>query len=269
MTLRNKFMRELATLGLPQGPAPGLDLAPVSDADLEPLPEAARRYLGYMRVLGRPRDWAFRLGFWGRFRRSRREPWMQTEAWTYDTRPKVARLFHMQLRFFGVLPVVGRDTYVDGHGRMLIRVLDGLTVGDGRGEAFDVGELSTYLNDGVLIAPSMLLSPDVTWSEVDAHSFDVSLTDHGRTAKARVFIDERGAPLDFETSDRFYADPKNANKTTRCRWTTPVEGWQEVGDRKLPTRGKAIWHPSGEEDLVYAELDFLPDTLAFNVAPGQ
>ncbi len=85
------------------------------------------------------------------------------------------------------LPVLGRDTYADGRGRMLIRLLDLITVGDGTGEAFDIGELVTYLNDGIMMAPSMLLVPEVRWSEVDAGSFDVALTDHGRTVKgARV-----------------------------------------------------------------------------------
>lgn len=113
----------------------------------------------------------------------------------------------------------------------------------------------------------MLLAPRVRWSEVDASSFDVELTDHGRTVKARVFIDERGAPIDFETTDRFYSDRNDASKVTRCRWTTPVDGFQDVGDRRLPTRGKAVWHPP-EGELVYADFTLDPATVAFNVAPG-
>ena len=266
--MHQKFTRELAALGLPASPSPEVDLTPVTEADLHPLPAAARSYLRFMRVVGRPRDWSFRLGFRGRFRRSHREPWMRCEAWQYSTRLALARIFYLQIRFFGFIPVLGRDTYADGRGRMLIRVLDCFTVGDGTGEPFDIGELVTYLNDGVMIAPAMLLVPEVRWSEVDARSFDVALTDHGRTVQARVFLDERGAPVSFETSDRFYADPKDATKVTRCRWTTPIAGWQDVGDRKLPTSGKAVWHPP-EGELDYADFTFDPATLAFNVSPGE
>ena len=81
-------------------------------------------------------------------------------------------------------------------------------------------------------------------------------------------VDERGAPTDFETTDRFYADPKESNKVSRCRWTTPIAGWQNVGDRKLPTSGQAVWHPP-EGELPYADFSFMAATLAFNVAPGQ
>jgi hypothetical protein len=266
--MHEKFMRELVALGLPPGPSPDLDLAPVSDADLAPLPEPARRYLNYMGVVGRPRDWSFRLRFTGRFRRSGADAWMKCEAWQYNTRVALARIFYIQLRFFGLVPVLGRDTYVDGRGRMLIRLLDRFTVGDGTGEAYDIGELVTYLNDGILLAPAMLLVPEVRWSEVDTRSFDVALTDHGRTVKARVFVNERGAPLDFETTDRFYADARDASKATRCRWTTPVDGFQDVGGRRLPTRGKAVWHPP-EGELAYADFTLDAETVAFNVAPGE
>lgn len=267
--MREKFLRELARLGLPTKPGPGWNAESIIEGDLDRLPDAARRYLHFMRAVGRPRDWSFRLGLRGRFRRSRDDAWMTCEAWQYNSRLALARVFYLQLRLFGFLPVLGRDTYVDGRGRMLIRVLDLITVGDGTGEAYDVGELVTYLNDAVLLAPTMLFAPEVEWHERDARSFDLALTDHGRTVKATVIVDERGAPVDFETTDRFYADPNDPAKVSRCRWTTPIAGWQEVGGRMLPTSGRAVWHPEGEPDLEYADFAFEPTTLAFNVAPGE
>jgi hypothetical protein len=267
--MRKTFMRELAALGLPANPPPDAHLAVVTESDLEPLPDSARRYLRFMRVIGRARDWSFRIGFEGKFRRSRDEAWMKCEAWQYDTRLALARIFYLRLRFFGMLPVLGRDTYVGGRGRMLIRLLDLFTVGDGTGEAYDIGELVTYLNDCILIAPTMLLVPCVRWSEVDANSFDVSITDHEHTVAARVFLSESGAPLNFQTMDRFYADPKDARAVSRCLWTTPVTGWQNVANRMLPTRAEAVWHPPGEDELAYADFIFDPATLVFNVAPGQ
>ncbi len=265
--MRKTFLRELASLGLPTCPGPELSLAPVSEQELASLPAAARRYLEFMKVPGRPRDWSFRMRFEGRFRRSRDEAWMRCEAWQYSTRLGLARVFHLKLRFFGLVPVLGRDTYLDGRGRMLIRLLDLVTVGDGTGEAYDIGELVTYLNDGIMLAPSLLLVPEVRWTEVDASSFDVALSDRGRTVSARVFLDERGAPVDFATSDRFYSDPKDPARVTRCRWTTPMAGFMEVADRRLPTRGQAVWHPP-EGELAYADFAVDPASVAFNIAPG-
>ncbi len=262
--MRSKFLRELAALDLPEGPPRDGPSAAVTDADLDPLPGPARRYLRFMGVVGRPRDWSFRLGLTGRFRLGRDRPWMRCEAWQYNSRPPVTRIFHLRVRVAGVVPLLGRDTYVRGRGRMRIRLLDLVTVGDGAGEEFDIGELVTYLNDAVLIAPSMLLAPEVRWTPVDDGSFEVALTDHGRTVTGRVSVDERGAPTDFSTTDRFAADPKNPKKTVRTRWTTPVEGWRTEGDRPLWTRARAVRHPP-EGEFAYIDVTPGPDTLAFNV----
>ncbi len=178
MSLYSRFSREVAALDLPVVSGP---LEVVSNFRLAGLPEPAQRYLRFMGVVGRPRDWSFRCGFTGRFRTSPRKPWMKCEAWQYNNRPAVARVFHIRIRFGGLLPVVGRDTYVDGRGRMLIRLLDLVTMEDGRGEEYNTGELVTYLNDAVLIAPSMLLAPEISWAAADDSSFDVSLADHGRS----------------------------------------------------------------------------------------
>lgn len=260
--MRTKFLNELAGLGLSALPAQG---PPVVAADLEPLPEPARRYLRFMNVLDRPRDTSFRARMTGRFRRSPTDSWMRCEAWQYNCRPNVTRVFHIRIRFGGLVPVLGRDTYAGGRGRMLIRLLDLVTVGDGQGEAYDIGEPVTWLNDGIMIAPSMLLVPEVRWSPVDSGSFDVALTDHGRTVGARVFVDDRGAPLDFSTTDRFYApDPRHP---VRTRWTTPVEGWREVEGRRVWTRGQAVWRlPEGP--FAYADFELDPAALVFNVPPG-
>jgi len=43
-------------------------------------------------------------------------------------------------------------------------LLDRLTVADGHGEESGISELTTYLDDAVLLAPSMLLTPVTTWA---------------------------------------------------------------------------------------------------------
>jgi hypothetical protein len=165
----------------------------------------------------------------------------------------------------GVVPVLGRDTYLRGKGRMLIRPLDLFTVVDAQGPEFDIGELVTYLNDAILLAPSMVLGPEARWSPVDAGSFDVTLTDRGTAVTARVFVDERGAVTDFSTTDRFYAT--GDAPPVRTRWTTPVPGWHEVAGRMVPTGGQAVWQlPDGP--LPYVEGAMVPQDLAFNVPPG-
>lgn len=264
MSFHARFMKEIAAAGLPAGPGSS---DPVAGGDLAVLPEPVQRYMRFMGVEGRPRDWSFRLGFRGRFRRRIDGAWMRCEAWQYNSGPAVARIMHLRIRMGGFVPVVGRDTYLKGHGRMLIKALDRFVVGDGSGVEYDVGELVTYLNDGVLMAPSMLLVPQVSWVPVDAGSFDVRLSDHGRTVTARVTVDERGRPMDFSTTDRFLADPDDPKRLRRARWTTPVAEWVTVDGRPLPGGASAVWHLPGG-DFPYAEFRLIGDSVAFNVPPG-
>ncbi len=261
MTMRSKFLREVTAAGLPQAPATN---PPVTDADLARLPATVQRYLRSMGVVGRPRDWSLRLSFTGRFRMKLDGRWAQITSWQYNTRLDTARIFHMRLRIGGLLPVLGRDSYLHGRGRMLGKALDLLTVVDGSGSEYDVSELVTYLNDAILFAPSMILGPETAWTDVDEHSFDVSLTDRGTTVSARVFVDPHGAPTDFSTTDRFAAD--RSGVLVRYRWTTPVE-MGEIAGRPVCRRGQAIWHlPEGPKP--YAEFSVVPGSLAFNVPPG-
>lgn len=144
------------------------------------------------------------------------------------------------------------------------KLLNVVTVADGHGREFDVGELATWLNDAILVAPSMLLGPATTWADVDDSSFAVTVTDAGLTVAAQVTVDERGAPSDFRTTDRYAALPGGP---VRAPWTTPVAGWSLSGERPLPTGGSAVWHlPEGP--FVYAEGRFVPESIEYNVAPG-
>jgi len=234
--------------------------------DVAALPATARRYMKFMGVVGRPRDWSFRLAWRGSFRPRLDRPWMPCEAWQYNSGLEIARDFRMRLRFWGFVPVIGRDTYRAGRGRLRIRLLDLLTIADGKGPEYDLGELVTWLDDAVLFAPSMLLTPAVSWTAVDEESFDLALTDAGRTVHARVRVNGRGAPLEVETIDRFLDDPANAGHLIRARWTTPIDRWETVGDRPVPTSGRALWHlPEGARP--YARFEVIPESVAWNVLP--
>jgi Family of unknown function (DUF6544) len=265
--LTRRLGRDLRATAVAEARAAGLgsgrpDDAVVTEDDLAPLPQTAQRYLRFMGVVGRPRHWSFAARFTGRFSRNGRR-WMPCEAWQYNSRYPVGRVFHMRLDLGRVLPMVGRDTYLSGHGRMHGTVLGLVTVADGHGDEFDEGELVTFLNDALVLAPSMLLDTSTTWSSVDDGSFDVSFTDAERTVGARVTVDADGAMTGFATTNRFVDLPDGLQ---RARWTTPIEGWDVDGDQPLPTFARAVWElPAGR--LPYIEGRFEPGSVTYDTAP--
>jgi len=253
------FARAVVAAGLPEEPAIS---APVTEDDLTGLPASAQRYLRAMGVVGRPRTWSLRAHFVGRFRRGPGQRWMPMDAWQYNSAIEIARLFRMRVIVGRVIPMWGWDTYRAGRGRMLGKALGLVTVADGSGPEFDTSELVTWLNDAVLLAPAMLLRRGVGWSGDSDASFEVSVTDAGRTVRAVVLLDDDGRPRDFRTDDRFADLPGGLVQAT---WSTPVEGWAVHDGRPRPVRAAAVWHLPDQE-YRYGELA-LAD-LSLDVPPG-
>jgi hypothetical protein len=255
---RERFLNHIARLNLPSRP---VDVSPVTEADVAALPDPAQRYLRSMDVIGRPRDWSFRARFQGRFRMRTGQRWMPLDAWQYNTAVPVTRVIDMRIDVAGVVPMFGTDSYIAGRGRMHGKVLGLVTVADGEGAEFDLGELVTYLNDAAMLAPSMLLTPYAHWHTVDDESFDITLADAGNTVTARLYVDAAGRLTNFCTTDRWYAGQR---PPVRTPWTTPIDGWAIDGARPTPTGGSALWHlPDGE--FAYARGRFVPETIEFNV----
>jgi hypothetical protein len=248
----------VAAAGLGLGP---IDDSPVTEADLAGLPEPAGRYLRFMGVVGRPRAGSFRAHFVGRFRLRPGQRWMPCEAWQINTAPEVNRVFHMRIDFGHLIPMVGRDTYLGGRGCMHGELMGLVTVAHGEGREFDVGELTTYLDDAILLAPSMLLNPAASWSAVSKDSFDISLTDRGRTVTARVLVDEQGAPREVGSEDRYIALPDGL---LRARWTTPVHELTIVDGVPQVFRGSAIWHLANGA-FEYVQLALATPGVEYNV----
>jgi hypothetical protein len=257
--LRRAFAETLRDAGVRTPDEPG---EPVTEDDVADLPDVVQRYLSFMGVVGRPRDRSVQARFEGRFRMKPDQRWMPAEAWQFTSGVEVARVYVMRLGFLGVVPMIGRDTYVGGTGRMVGKLLDLVTVAEGTGEEFDVGELTTYLNDALLLAPSMLLGR-AAWIHVDEETFDVALTDAGRTVHGRVTVDEEGAPVDFATTDRFADLPGGL---VRAEWHTPVERWEDAGGRPVPGASKATWHLD-DGPFTYVEGRFVPETIRWNAVP--
>jgi hypothetical protein len=259
---RRRLDRDVARLGL-LTPSPPGPLPPVTSADLADLPEPARRWLRWAGVVGRPPARALRVRMRGRIRGAPGEPWMPFTAWQYNTVEPMTRTFRMTLRAGGVVPAFGVDSYLDGRGRMLGRLLGVVTVADGSGPEFDLGELATWVNDAALLAPSMLLGPHTTWEDAGPDEVAVAVADRGNVVRACITVDPGGPPVGFTTDDRWYA---GTDPPTRATWRTPLPGWTTTPDgRPVPVATSAVWAlPDG--DFTYVEGTFDPATLELD--PG-
>lgn len=233
---------------VPHGPV-------VTQDDLLGLPMLARRYLIGMEVVGRHRDSVVSIDTHGRFRLRPNLPWLPYVAHQINTAAPIGRMFHMRIDATPLVPLVAEDAYVAGRGWMRGRAFGLLGIVDASGPELDSGELVTWLNDAVLLAPTMLLHPWIEWSDLDDHSFGVTVRDGARSATARVVLDDAGRVSTFETFDR---SVDLGGGMQRARWSTPVSGWS-IGADGRPTfsSGSAVWElPDG--DFEYARAHVSP-----------
>jgi len=126
--LPERLDRDARALGVP---AP-TDM--VTEDQVAGLPATVQRYLRFMGVVGCPAVTSFRAHLRGEFRMRPGQRFMRTEVWQYNTAAPIARVFWMRIDMAGgLLPMVGRDSYIKGRGRMLGKLLDTVVVADGEG----------------------------------------------------------------------------------------------------------------------------------------
>jgi hypothetical protein len=259
--------RELCATMCEDATAHGMHLPPPEREGpwrLDGFDPTARRYLSFMGVDERPADWSWQARMTGSFRLKPGHSYMPYESWQYDHGPTLSRVCHMRLDLAGVLPMVGRDAYVGGHGTMDGRVLGTYRVAHGAGTEFDVSELTTLLNDAILWCPGLLTGRRTTWTDVDDRQFIVELRQGNLNVGAIVTVDAHGMPTEFTTTDRFIELPQGL---VRAQWRTPVTGWITVDDHPVPTEGEAIWELD-DGPFRYVDVDVDVASVRFNTPPG-
>lgn len=220
----------------------------VTEDTLVPLPEPVQRYMRWSGVVGKPWIRTAYVRQSGRFRQGHDKPWMPMAAEQVFTTDPPGSLWQARFKMYGLPLMRARDTYKDGEGHMFGKAMGLFTIFDERGEELTLGTLTRYLSE-IIWFPIAYLGHNITWTAVDDHSADVAISDHGRTASGRMFFDELGRPVNFETI-RYMGDRGEFRLTP---WFTPSHEWGMRGGLNIPVRGTVGWRlPEG--DLVYGDF---------------
>ncbi len=234
---------DTAWIALPMA-APG---TPVTDADIDALPEPARRYFRHANVSGKPRIASFSVILEGRIRNGPEAPWMPLVMRQYNRLDNPARVVFLTST---KPPMNGIDSFLEGRGRMLIKALNLIKVVDSRGPEMAVSALATFLND-LTLCPLAYFSLPLRWRQAGPDSVELSVTHTGMTVSAVMTVDAEGRPVDWKTGDR-YAEVEGRSR--KDRWSTPFEGSKEIAGLRIPEKGAGI-HDYDGNPYVYVELD--------------
>ncbi len=208
--------------------------------ELEPLPAPVRRWLEASGVVGRPRARTVHLAQRGLLRTAPEQGWMPAEARQVFTVDEPGFVWRVKVKMMRVIPVAGRDSYLEGRGRMLIALASLLPLVDASDEKIRQGAMLRFLAETVWF-PSAALSRYIAWEPIDETSARATMTWRGVSASAVFSFDERGR-LREVTAQRWMG---GGEKAALERWVVPATEWREMDGVAIPVKGEVVWRLKG------------------------
>jgi hypothetical protein len=215
--------------------------------DIAGLPVPVRRWLEASGAVGRPRARTVRLLQRGGLRTAPDRAYMPAEAKQYFIVDEPGFVWTVDVTMMAVVPIVGRDTYIDGFGRMFIKAGGLVTVADGAGPTFDQGTALRFLGE-IIWFPSAAVARYITWEPIDDRRARATLAFNDVTTSAVFEFDERGRFTTL-TAQRYYGGESLET------WVIPATEWRTIRGIEMPVRGGAVWKlAAGDFDYYQWEI---------------
>ncbi len=231
------------------------------DADIATLPPAVQRYIRVSGAVGQPRVQNFRARFHGRIRSGPTARWMPFTGSQYNFYDAPSRFFYMDATMFGI-PVKVFHRFVGPSATMRVKLVALFPLVNAGGPIMDRAETVTLFNDLCVFAPGALISPSITWREIDTNTVRATFTNLTHTVSAVLSFNAAGELIDFVADGRgaMSADGKSF---VEMRWSTPLRDYRAFGVHRVAAHGEGVWHAPGGN---FAYLEFDLDRVDFNVS---
>jgi len=162
----------------------------------------------------------------------------------YNFVPEPNRVTYMKNENFQLLPIEAIDSYLDGKGKMEVKMLYLLPIANSTGKEMDQAELVTILAETIFI-PLYALQHYIKWEEIDDFIIKGTITDRGTSASGIFYFNQKAEIVRFETSERYFTNSDgNCEKT---KWTILVGDYMDQNGHLFPSSFAAVWNrPSGD-----------------------
>lgn len=203
---------------------------------LEPLPISVRRWLERSHGQGARIPTSVRLRQRGRMRISPDGAELSATAEQVFRVDAPEFIWCVRAWMLNIIPFSGLDTYVDGRGRMLIRLASLIPVVDAANAKIDEGALIRFLAETVWF-PGAALMPYVRWEGVDTVSAKATMTYRGVSGSAVFHFDDQGRFVRL-IADRYLGGGRDAK---REKWEVIADDWSVMDGSQVPVRGQVRW----------------------------
>lgn len=225
--------------------------APVTDDDLRELPEPMARYLRYSGALGKRRISAVHLVHSGQFKPGADRRWMRIRGEYFITTKKPSFFWYGKVNLLPGISLVALDSYADGTGRMLVKVMSAFAVVDDASQQVSSSAFGRLVAE-LTMAPTFFLDlTRVRCTRTGNDQVRCTVSDGKFSTDAEFFVNSDGS-LDHVVIMRPF--DRGAGRTTLERFTAKGSQPKSFDGRILPSRTDGIWNlPEG--DLHYARFD--------------
>jgi hypothetical protein len=202
------------------------------------LPVALEAYLHWAGGDGRRYITEVRQRQEGRLRTRMNGPWYPVQG-ALSLKPAVPeRIWTGVIKPYPLVRVTGRDAYVNHAGTMLIEAYSRFTLAHVTGPEMDASALVTILAELPLAPSAMRPSDRLRWGPIDDRSAHATLRDGALSVSGIFTFAPSGAPIRFETDDRYRRVGK---RTVRTPWLARYEQFANHDGWNVPVEMSAAW----------------------------
>ncbi len=128
------------------------------------------------------------------------------------------------------------DAYVNGRGRLNVRIMGSIPVGDISGDDVDIAEAMRYLSELVWAPDAMIGNPQLSWKELTDHSVYLSVILPAGNAGVTFLFDSAGDIVKIIAKDR-PAEIVDGKAILRD-WQIKIGDYKTLNGRRIPTTGE-------------------------------
>ncbi|MEH7106389.1 DUF6544 family protein [Bacillus sp. JJ1764] len=228
----------------------------IQEEDMKDLPFAVQNWLRNSNVIGKQPIKTVRLRQEGRMRIKKDGPWMPTTAEQYFTVDQPGFVWMADVKMLPLVQLSGLDTYKNGMGKMIIKLLSIIPVVNSKGQEINSGTMMRYLAE-MMWFPSAALSPYIQWEEVDENTAKATMEYKGISVSGTFYFNEIGEILRF--SGKRYRDVNG--KYILSDWGGENKEFTEFSGIRIPSKSVVIWY---EEEGPFEWFEIEIKDIEFN-----
>jgi len=232
----------------------------ISGESIDRLPRPVQKWLRSAGVPGTESIHNLKLMQSGELRLNPDQSWSNVKAEQYVNTETPAFLWRVNMKVFSVLPVVGRDKYVDGRGDMEIKLASLIpVVNESSNEKLDQAALQRYLAE-ICWYPTAALNPYIDWEGIDNQTAKATM-EYGSTSGSVTFQFTEGGDLEKISAMRYRGSAETDEKK---EWFGEIRETKVINGIRMPTKIDISWVLDGQ---VFTWYRFEVTDLEFNVQP--